>query len=131
MNLSDKKIRKIIEITESFNKIDNKLFEFLNERIYEKMVGPVVMKIEDLLFLSLFDEDYIEIHEGFATPGMTDNEKDNKVILWDHKNGGYPPEKLSDLFKNQNNLKKEDLFKKIKTQIKLIKKAQKKRKRKS
>lgn len=122
---TDKKLAKILSIMKGVNNLDNKLFELLNESLYEKMVSPLIMKIEDLLFLSLFDQDYWEIHEGFATPGMSEVEKTNKVILWDHENGGYPPEKLLDLFRNQKDMSQEDLIAKIKTQINLIKTAQK------
>jgi len=118
------KIENLLNIFSKINYLDELVYNILNERIYDKYVSPLIMSLDDLLFISLLNDTYDNIHNSFNTPGEKNK---TKPILWDHKNGGYPPETLLDYFKNIKSGQKisKSLISKVKYQIKLIKKVQK------
>lgn len=120
----DDKISKLLKIFSKINNLDDFIYNILNERFYDKYVSSLIMSLDDLLFIALLNQDYDVTHNSFSTPG--DKSKD-KPVLWDFKNGGYPPEKLLDYFKSFKEKEEPSklLINKIKYQIKLIKKAQK------
>lgn len=118
------KIENLLNIFSKINYLDELVYNILNERTYDKYVSPLIISLDDLLFISLLNDTYDDIHKAFNTPGEKNK---TKPLLWDYKNGGYPPEKLLDCFKGIKSRKEisKSLISKVKYQIKLIKKAQK------
>ena len=111
----NKKLNTIIDIYEPLSKLDDKLFNLLSDKIYDKYVSPLRCGIEDMAFMILFGKTYWEVHEAYNTPGDDDG---TKPVLWDN---GYPPEQIIDYLNNKD-IKKEEKIKKLKAKIKLIKK---------
>lgn len=126
----NKKIKSVISFCNGYSKADQLMYNTLNEKIYYNTFSDLSLKFEDLVYITLFGVNYDYIHESFATPGMSENEKIGKIVLWDDKGGGYPPEKLSEYLLNLNNYKHDPKIEdKIKYQIKLINKGLKKLKK--
>ena len=99
------KVRQIQKVFKDFQKSDDFLYETFNERIYDEKFGPIHSSMEDMAFIALFGKNYFDVHESFASPGSSESEKASKPILWDNKNGGYPPEKLIDGLKTNKDYK--------------------------
>lgn len=122
----DKKLNLVLDTMSVVNKIDNMAYKFLNDRLYENMASPLKTKIEDLCFHLLFDNDYDSLDNKFATPGMSDLEKRGRVVIWDK---GYPLETINECLLNCNNENMATVKKKLKKQVKLVKKALKEHKK--
>ena len=118
----ENKIDKIIDTMTFLSKLDKNAYEYLNYKIYDKLISPLVTKVSDLSFLLLVNYTHEELNQMFTTPGVSENEKRNKVVLWDEKKGGFPPEQLDSILLNLHEYKKENAKKEIKYYIDQIEK---------
>lgn len=122
------KIIKLLNILRPVISVDNDLFKMLSDESYDKYASPLYTAIDDIAFMTLFDETYDTIYSRFTTPGdieAVDVNGNLKVSIWDD---GYPPEQVSNLLKNKSSTI-EDLSESILKKVKIIKKAEKERQR--
>lgn len=115
------KIKKVLKFLDPMNSLDDFLFNNLNESFYYKHISDVKQQVEDLAFFAIFGQDYDTVFQSFYAPG--DRNKDNtRPVIWDN---GFPPETIYNLLFNAKDMNIDLKIKKIKKQVKIMKKAKK------